>query len=440
MSEVIVAKAGGTSNKDADAVMQSLEWSETSNIFVVSAPGRIDGVPEGDKVTNMLLQARADYISIGEVSRDMSSYITDRYLSISAGLGRLSLPKKWVDKIPLRIEEAVRQSTDAASMLGERLQAEVYESMGYTLLDPARAPHDLGSHPEKWKGWLSHIVEKGERYVLPGNITLVNGQLRTFSRGGSDTSGGLAAYAIEADLNLNLTDDSALSADPRIVNPCSRLSRIEHLLYEEGRELGRNGTGLVHPAAMIPLMIGNIPTDIRNTFDRQATPTRLDNDKQRAAGRVGEVVALSLMEDVTILRIHEPGMAEPYGRLAAFETALAENKVPLIDSKGDGVDGQKYLVDTNRAEIAAAALKKVLGPAAEIESSDNLSFITLVGYKLEQKLHSHILGLMQDSGINTSAWHEDGNDFSNGRHSIRISVSPDEARQILDNIHQTFIE
>ena len=44
MSEVIVAKAGGTSNATPEAVQQSLDWAEQSNVFVVSAPGKLKDV------------------------------------------------------------------------------------------------------------------------------------------------------------------------------------------------------------------------------------------------------------------------------------------------------------------------------------------------------------------------------------------------------------
>lgn len=438
MSELIVAKAGGTSNRDSAAIEQSMNWAEQSDIFVVSAPGKLEGDGiSSDKITNLLLYIRDGYVSRGEISSEITEIVTERYSSIVNGLGKLSLPKDWVDRIPSRIEEAAHHSEDSISMLGERLQAEIYQGAGYNLLDPGRCAHDLGGVPEAWKNWLSDEVVDGKKYVLPGNTTLQKGHLQTFSRGGSDTSGGLAAYAISADLNLNLTDDSALSADPRLV-ASNRLTRIEHLLYEEGRELGRNGTGLVHPAAMIPLMLGNIPTEIRSTFDLESSPTTLDNDYARAEQREGKVVALSLMEDITLIRIHEPGMAESIGRLATFETALSENKIPIIDSQGYGVDGQKYFVETSLAAKAHDALLESTDGSMEI--SENLSFITLVGYRLERKMLDNIRRLTTNSGIRGRTWQEEGNDISLGKHSLRISIKPEVAREIFSNIHASFIE
>lgn len=439
MSEVIVAKAGGTSNRDAEAVLRSLDWAERADVFVVSAPGKLTGDIESPKVTDMLLGARAGFLNAGEVSPEATDVITDRFASIVDGLGGMSLPRGWVDKIAPRVEETARQSEDAVSMLGERLQAEIYEAQGYTLLDPSRAPHDLGNDPEAWRGWLGSMVKKGgNKYILPGNTTLRDGRLVTFSRGGSDTSGGLAAYGVQADLNLNLTDDSALSADPRLILPNGRLKRLEHLLYEEGRELGRNGTGLLHPAAMVPLMLGDIRTEIRSTFDTSASPTVLDNDYARAERRAGQITALSLMENVTMHRVHEVGMAEGVGRLAVFETALAASGIPIIDSKGDGVDGQKYFVDTSKSAQAKEALLQVTH--GKVESSANLSFVTLVGNDLGRRLLNNIMQLALDPGFSPEAWQAEGHDLSLGKHSLRISVKPEDAQLLLSNLHHSFIE
>lgn len=442
MSEVIVAKAGGTSNADAAAVEQSLGWAERSEIFVVSAPGKLGG--EGminGKVTDMLLGAHESYRQLGEVSEDHASAITERYEAIVEGLGESALGGRWIDRIPTRIRAAAEQGKDAASMLGERLQAEIYESLGFTLLDPGRAPHALGNDPAAWRGWLA-FAPRGDRYVLPGNTTQVDDRLVTFSRGGSDTSGGLAAYGRGAALHLNLTDHGALSANPAYFEgEEQRLKVVPHLLYEEGRELGRNGTGLLHPAAMVPLMRGHIPTEIRSTSIEDDRVTRLDNDHRRASKREGDVIATSLMEDVTMHRVHEPGMAEAVGRLAAFETALAEEGIAIIDAQGDGVDGQKYFIASDVSDRAHRILKDLarLGGGGA-ETTSNLNLLTLVGYRLETTLIDNVLRLVESSGIDIHVWQSQAHDISTGRHSLRVSAEPYEARKLLDSVHTSFIE
>lgn len=442
MSEFIAAKVGGTSNADADAVRLSMEWGEESSIIAVSAPGKLKAGGEGsDKVTDQLLNIRDAYENTGEIDYRGADLITQRYEQIVRGLGRGSLEVNWIDQIPARIEQAAIQGPQAASMLGERLMAEVYAGHGFHMIDPGRASHDLGTDRNAWREWLttSGVYEEGGRHVLPGNTTKVNGELITFSRGGSDISGGLAAFGIMATLNRNLTDGCALSADPRLISPQDRLLPIEHLTYEEGRELGLNGTGLVHPAAMVPLMYGDIPTEVRSTFDRNGPVTLLDNDQDRAAQRAGSVMALSLMKDISLLYVHEPGMAEATGRLATFEKALAEAEVPLVDSRGHGFDWQTYIVNTKDVETARNCLANV-NHGSTVEVSDNLSLITLVGHRLEDRFADLMIGVLLNSGINGKEWQGEGHDFTRGRHSLRISVNPDQAHRVHDHMHHYFIE
>jgi aspartate kinase len=438
MSEVIVSKAGGTSNADAVSVEASLEWAAESDIFVVSAPGEIE---EADypKVTKQLETAYAHYESDGSVPASLVESVTQRYADIVSGLRLGGGAPVWIDQIPNKIIDAVSHGRDAASMLGERLQADIYTYLGFNLLNPDDSRADLGGDPNAWRSWLESVVVPGRKYVLPGNITIVDGLPVCFDKGGSDISGGLAAYGVRADLHRNLTDGPAMSADPRIIKPFERLRPIEHMLYVEARELGRNGTGLVHAAAMVPLMRADIPTEIRKTHDRSTAPTLLDNDYQRAKRRNGRVIALSLMRDVVILQVHEPGMAESLGRLADFDTHLADCGVTIIDSKGDGVDSQKYFVAKDDEEIAQKTLESVV-EYGEVEMLRDIDLITLVGPNMQDRLFDHIFDVVFNSALKAKQWQTQGNDFSNGRHSLRISVPSDLSKEVFDSVHSHWIE
>lgn len=75
-----------------------------------------------------------------------------------------------------------------------------------------------------------------------------DGSIRTFSRGGSDITGAIAAAAIGAGAYENWTDVSGiLMADPRIVsNPKS----IEKITYAELREMSYMGAEVLHEEAV----------------------------------------------------------------------------------------------------------------------------------------------------------------------------------------------
>ena len=112
------------------------------------------------------------------------------------------------------------------------------------------------------------------RAVIPGFYgSLPDGSVHTFSRGGSDVSGALAAAALEADLYENWTDvDGLFTADPNIV-PEARRNRCVSLRQME--RLARAGAQVLHPDALRPLKGSGIDTLLKNTYCPDAEGTRI---------------------------------------------------------------------------------------------------------------------------------------------------------------------
>ena len=111
---------------------------------------------------------------------------------------------------------------------------------------------------------LSERLSHTEKAVIPGFYGAdPNGNVKTFSRGGSDVTGSLVAKAIHADMYENWTDVSGLLiADPRIIkNP----KGIETITYKELRELSYMGATVLHEDAIFPVRKEGIPINIRNT-------------------------------------------------------------------------------------------------------------------------------------------------------------------------------
>ena len=85
----------------------------------------------------------------------------------------------------------------------------------------------------------------GRRVVIPGFYgAMPDGSVKTFTRGGSDITGALAAAALDADVYENWTDVSGfLMADPKIVQDPRPIERIT---YAELRELSYIGAQVLH--------------------------------------------------------------------------------------------------------------------------------------------------------------------------------------------------
>jgi aspartate kinase len=100
-----------------------------------------------------------------------------------------------------------------------------------------------------------------------------NGDIVTFSRGGSDITGSILAAAINADMYENFTDvDCVYSANPNIIpNP----QPIEEITYKEMRELSYAGFSVFHEEALVPVYKSDIPVRIMNTNNPDAPGTTI---------------------------------------------------------------------------------------------------------------------------------------------------------------------
>ena len=262
----IVTKFGGSSLADAGqfAKVKSILALDPARRYVVpSAPGR--RFKEDEKVTDLLYRCHA-LAAKGEDYQETFDKIAARYMDIAEELG-LSLDLGAVlDEVDERIGAGA--SADWCASRGEYLGGMLLaDYLGWRFFDPAKGIlfDETGRFDaEKTQVVLSEALADGEPTVVPGFFgSKPNGEVHTFSRGGSDVTGAIVARAVGADMYENWTDVSGfLMADPRVVeNP----REIRSITYKELRELSYMGASVLHEDAMFPVHKAGIPTNIRNT-------------------------------------------------------------------------------------------------------------------------------------------------------------------------------
>jgi amino acid kinase family protein len=453
MNRKVVTKGGGTSNSTAFCVRTLNEQAIAldTSILVASAPGVLSAaqfaafpgksdLPEEflrDKITDQLLKGRVIYKKNGFIPKHVTACITARYQEIVTGLDIVSLGGEWMDTITPRVQLAISLGDDAASMLGERLQAEIYQALGWIILDPSRAPLPLlPREREAWKKWLQPIIDsqKDTRFILLGNTWFDGKNSHTFDRGGCDISGALAAYGINASVYMNMTDTPAQSVSPKIINDKKRRFTIDHLTYEEARDLGRNGTGLLHPEAIVPLMGAAIPTLICNTFNPTGVRTRY-SDKVDTKARTGKVMAISLMSEVALVTVKEPGMSYSKGRVATFSTRLAEAGINLIDVEGHGSDKEVFIVLAKDGKRAQKLLNEATSNQGVVELL-TCALITLVGYELYRSallIRTTLTREKIGEKFVETHWFE-------GEHSLRFTAKSEKSAEIVNQVHASLVE
>lgn len=269
MSGLTVAKFGGTSVATAAQLLkvQAIVAADGARWVVVpSAPGKAHA---GDTKVTDLLYLCHQLAAKGQPIGTVWNQIAERFLTIVCELGlRLDLSATLATaKATIEATASAGGSPDYAASRGEAihgvivaalLTAEYVDAVEVIFFDRT------GRLDPKTYAALKARCRPGKTYVIPGFYGLgANGEVRTFSRGGSDVTGAVVANGLDAALYENWTDVSGvLMTDPRIV---AEAKPIAEITYRELRELSYMGASVLHEEAVFPVREKGIPINIRNT-------------------------------------------------------------------------------------------------------------------------------------------------------------------------------
>lgn len=271
---MIVAKFGGTSLAEAAQIRKvaSILHSDAQRqVVIVSAPGKRS--KDDIKVTD-LLYACATAANQGKDISAEFLHIEERFLAIAQ---ELDVETEALEKLlaEIKTDLVLGSSLDYAASRGEFLNAFIISRyLGWHFIDAAEliVIEDDGSVGPETLQQIAQRLSPNEHYVIPGFYGIDrSGNIKTFTRGGSDITGALVAQALEASLYENWTDVSGiLRADPRIV---SKPKSIEAITYREVRELAALGFSVLHEEAIAPVRSKGIPIRLKNTNAPQEAGT-----------------------------------------------------------------------------------------------------------------------------------------------------------------------
>ena len=268
---LVVSKFGGSSLADSTQFLKAAEIaSEDINrkCIVVSAPGK--RFSKDFKVTDLLLDlADADEVQEQKV---LLGELTHRFDEIIRGIGLtdFDLDSEIKDIENTMAKLPVKEKKQFVASRGEHISAKIMASyLGYRFVDSKDIiflKEDGSADLERTSQAIDKMASNlsGESIVVPGFYGCgANGEIATFSRGGSDITGAILAAGLKADLYENWTDVSGfLMADPKIVeNPMT----VPIITYREVRELSYMGANVMHEDAVFPVTKLEIPIQIKNT-------------------------------------------------------------------------------------------------------------------------------------------------------------------------------
>lgn len=279
-----VSKFGGSSLKDAGqfAKVKKIIFSkEDRDVIVVSAPGR--RFKEDTKVTDELISLSDKNSKIEDLEKIIKSIeeelaaqrayrdtqlekIEKRFSDIAEDL---KLEEFWDEELKFVFDQIKNSNNkDFIVSRGEFLNAKLLSKyLDYDFIDAKdiiifdeEGQVDL----KKSREAIRNHIGDNQKAVVPGFYgSDNNGDIVTFTRGGSDYTGSLIAYALDSKVYENWTDvNGIMTSDP---NKDPNAKTIDKLNFKELKEIIDKGAQVYQGDAIRPVKEKNITIKILNT-------------------------------------------------------------------------------------------------------------------------------------------------------------------------------
>ena len=446
---MIVAKFGGTSVADAEAIRRLVEIVRSrmreQPVVVVSAFAGIT-----DELLDLAQQCGTG--NQPEIERSVDALL-QRHERVGDGLPGCSAALQSIraDAEQLRVEvSGVRDrkvspaETDSIAGRGEVWSSRlVAAAMAQAGLDSAwvdirpimvtdgrfgRATPYTQVLNKRARDQLKPLADAGRVPVTQGFIgATATGVPTTMGRGGSDFSAALLGAALGATRVEIWTDVNGLmTADPRIVPSARTLSAAS---YDEAAELATFGAKILHPATALPLVRAGIPIVILNSREPERHGTTIGPQAQ--LDRMGDspIRSISWKQGITVVNIRAPRMLGTYGFLRAlFE--VFERHETVVDVLASGEVSISLTIE-DRSRLAS--IMKDLHQLGDVWVEEGRAIVAIVGIGLK-----HTPGLA--GRVFNAVWPANVEIISQGASAINMTfvVREEDGPDVVRRLHQEF--
>ncbi|MDX2480642.1 MAG: aspartate kinase [Desulfuromusa sp.] len=408
-----VVKFGGTSLASAAQIKKAVEIiqaDEKRQAVVLSAPGKRDG--QDIKITDLLINTHK-LKTAGEDYLPTFTKIRTRFIELSELLEVNVNIETELDAIQQKIEAGT--TLDFVESRGEYLNSLIIsEVLGAEFVDAAdvvRLTADGRVDPQSYELINKRLANATGRFVVPGFFgTGPDGEIKSFSRGGSDITGAIVARGVNADVYENWTDVSGiLQADPRIV---AEAQPIPEITYTEVRELASCGASVFHEEAIAPVRDAGIPINIKNTNRPTDSGTMIQSS--RSTSKM-PVVGISGKKPYRILNA-EKFMLNRYPELPGQIKEVLTQQDLAVEFDMKGFDTFALMVDSSSNFDEEAICQSII----EKTDVDNCSFgitvalVGIVGAGLQSQtgLLGRMINALAQAGIEVRSISYGGSQFT----------------------------
>ena len=401
-----VLKFGGSSMADETQfakVRSIVEADPSRRVVVVSAAGK--RFKNDHKITDLLYLCHA-HLQYGVSCDGVFDMVRSRYLEIRDALGLSTPLEREFDDLRAKMDKGI--SADELVSRGEYFAARLMaDYLGFDFLDSSLwLKFRLDGTVDQALSYESlRRAASGRRVVIPGFYGVMpDGSIHTFSRGGSDITGALAAAALDADVYENWTDVSGfLMADPKIVKDPRPIERIT---YAELRELSYIGAQVLHEGTVSPVREKNIPLNIRNTNqpDHPGTMIMESFDEMEEAKDANFITGIAGRKNFSVITITKNGMSNEVGVLRRILEVLEKYQL-VLEYLPSGIDSVSLVVAADKLRPCQYQLlgdiQKMLKPDS-IHVTEDMAIVAAVGRKMAFKpgTSGKIFAALGENGIN----------------------------------------
>ncbi len=432
----IVCKFGGSSVADATQVEKvvSIVQSDERRCFVVpSAPGKRS--EEDTKITDLLYLCH----ELARQNVDFSepfNKISTRYLDLSKALGVSIDMERLLAEVESKIADGAGR--DYVASRGEYLCGHILaDVLGAVFIDPAEAilfRADGRLDDDSYRRLRARLSDE-QLYVIPGFYGAdAEGEIVTFSRGGSDITGAIVARAVGAEVYENWTDVSGLlMADPRMV---SDPLPVEEITYREMRELAYMGADVFHDEAMFPVRAAEIPIHIRNTNQPEDAGTLILSSRELTERLIAGVAG---RPNFSMLFIEKDLMNQTTGFGQRVLEVVARHGISY-DHTPSGIDTMSVIIQDEqldgKGELLVEDIQRIIEPD-RVELIHGLALIATVGEGMSHRvgIAARLFTALADAGVNVRV-------IDQGASEINIIVGVEEAdlETALVAIYRAFVK
>jgi len=446
---MIVAKFGGTSVTDADAIRRLIEIVRSRlgarPVVVVSAlAGVTDGLlhlayqcGRGDTpaLDGSVAALRERHERVGRELQGCAAAIesiagdAEQLRREVTGARERTLSPAEIDAVAAR-GEIWSSRLVAAAMAHAGLDAEWVDIRPIMVTDGrfGRATPYMQVLTKRARDQLKPLAEAGTVPVTQGFIgATATGVSTTLGRGGSDFTAALLGAALGAERVEIWTDvDGLMTADPRIVPSARTLAAAS---YDEAAELATFGAKILHPATALPLVRAGIPIVVLNSRHPERRGTTIS--PQAELERMGDspIRSISWKQGITVVNIRAPRMLGTYGFLRALFEVFERNET-VVDVLASGeVSISITIEDRSRLDT----IVKELAQLGEVWVEQGRAIVAIVGIGLK-----HTPGLA--GRVFNAVWPANVEIISQGASAINMTfvVRDEDGPDVVRRLHREF--